>query len=311
MQDDTVLPAIAGPTAVGKTALALALARRRPVEIVSADSMQVYRGLDAGTSKPSPEDRRAVPHHLIDVASPEERYDLARFLAEAARAIEDIRRRGRIPLVVGGTGLYLKGLAEGIFAVPSRDPQLRARLEERARREGAAALHAELGRVDPEAARRISPHDAIRIVRALEVYGVTGRPISHWQSDPRAPQTPAHPLRLVVLRRRREALNERIAVRVGAMLAAGWIEEVQELLDCGVDPRLHCFKALGYRRIARALRGEQSMEGLAEDIARETRQFAKRQMTWFRGMRGVAWLDLDRADLADPVAALEAELFSH
>ncbi|MCX7012386.1 MAG: tRNA (adenosine(37)-N6)-dimethylallyltransferase MiaA [Candidatus Sumerlaeota bacterium] len=310
MYPESPLPAVAGPTGVGKTALAIALAVRRPIEVVSADSMQVYRGLDAGTSKPTAEERRAVPHHLIDVASPRERYDLARFLAEADRAIEDIRRRGRIPLVVGGTGLYLKGLAEGIFSTPSRDPKLRAALEERVRAAGAPALHAELARVDCEAARRISPNDAIRIVRALEVYGVTGVPISHWRQNRAAPQTTAHPLRLAVVSRRRETLNERIRRRVEAMLAGGWVDEVRGLLAEGLEPSAHCFKALGYARIARALRGEESFEGLAESIARETRRFAKRQMTWFRGMKQAVWLDVEGLNEAAAVDALEALLFA-
>jgi tRNA dimethylallyltransferase len=303
------LPALAGPTAVGKTAVALALGRRRAIEIVSADSMQVYRGLDAGTAKPSVEERRAVPHRLIDVADPSERYDLAQFLFAADSAVRDARRAGAAPLVVGGAGLYLKGLAEGIFTEPSRDPAVRSDLEKRLEREGVPALHAELERVDPEAAGRISRNDPVRVARALEVFRVTGRPISLWHADPRGRQSPAFPLRLLVLTRRRESLYERIEQRTRAMLSAGWIEEVEGLLARGLDPDLHCFKALGYSIIARRLRENEGFEGLAEAIARETRRFAKRQLTWFRAMKGAVWLDADRYSFQDCVSAAEEILF--
>jgi len=283
---------LAGPTAVGKTQLSLALARQFPVEIVSADSMQVYRRLDIGTAKPSPEERATVPHHLIDVADPRETYDLARFLKDAAETIDAIRARGKLPLVVGGTGLYLKSLITGIFAVPSRNAAVRQALTLRAREEGLAVLHEELRRVDAPGAARISPNDAIRIIRALEVYHSTGRSMSEWHADPSAPQTPAIPLNLVVLTLPRETLNERIERRVGAMLEAGWIEEVRQLLSEGLSPEHHCFKALGYREIARRLVASEPMVGIKEAIARETRQFAKRQMTWFRAMKGAQWIGL-------------------
>jgi tRNA dimethylallyltransferase len=304
-----ILPVIAGPTAVGKTGMAVALAARRPIEIISADSMQVYRGLDAGTAKPSAGELAAAPHHLIDVADPGEKYDLARFIREANGAIRDIRGRKRIPLAVGGTGLYIKGLSQGIFDKPSRDSKIRAELEQRIKEAGAAKLHEELRKADPAAAERISPNDPIRVVRALEVFHVTGRPISQIHSDPSIPRTKAQPIRLAVLCRGREKLNRIISSRVEAMLANGWVEEVEALLESGLSPDLHCFKALGYRPIVRALRGEESFDGLAERIAQETRQFAKRQMTWFRAMPGALWIDVDRTPGDEAVETLEEYFF--
>ncbi len=303
------IPAILGPTAVGKTAAAVALARRWPIEIVSADSMQVYRGIDVGAAKPSPEEIRAAPHHLIDVADPSEAYDLARFLRDAAIAIDDIRRRGKIPLIVGGTGLYIKGMLEGIFDVSSRDASLRRALERRMSEEGAPALHRLLRHADPAAANRLSPNDSQRIARALEVFATTGRPLSAWHGDPGARRTPARPLRLVVLVRPRAVLNRRIADRVNAMLGAGWIEEVERLLRAGVADDAHCFKALGYRWIVRAVRGEISPSDLAEPIAQETRQFAKRQMTWFRALPGAVWLDLEVLGECQARRLMEEALF--
>lgn len=300
--------AITGPTAAGKTALSLALSAHLPIEIVSADSMQVYRGLDVGTAKPSPQERAAVAHHLIDIASPAEKYDLARFLRDAIAAIDAIRSRGNIPLIVGGTGLYLRSLMTGIFAIPSRDPELRHRLAQRAQDEGSAALHEELRQADPPSARRISPNDAIRIVRALEVAHSTGKPMSYWHAHPGAPQTPAIPLRLVVLHLPRETLHQRIQHRVRAMLAQGWVEEVRALLAQGLPPDQHCFKALGYREIARRLVANEPMDGVEETIARETRQFAKRQMTWFRSMDNAHWMDLSNPP-GQVIAEAKAILF--
>lgn len=300
--------ALAGATAVGKSAVAMQLAADHPIEIISADSMQVYRRLDAGTAKPSAEERAQVRHHLIDVADPDEKYDLARFLHDAIVAIDDIRTRGHIPLVVGGTGLYLKSLMTGIFAVPSRDAAIRAELMQRAEAHGLPALHEELRRIDPPSADRISCNDSIRIVRALEVYRTTGRTMTDWHHDKDAPHTPSVPLELVVLDRPREVLNQRIGQRVRAMLQAGWIEEVRGLLADGLSADLHSFKALGYRQIAQRLIDGAPMDDLEESIAKETRQFAKRQRTWFRAMKTATWLDAE--DQRQAVAMCEKLLRS-
>ncbi len=308
-QTSDSLPVIAGPTAVGKTGLAVALTARRPVEIVSVDSMQVYRGLDAGTAKPSADELAAAPHHLIDVADPGEKYDLARFIREANGAIDDIRGKGCVPVAVGGTGLYIKGLSQGIFDSPSRDPEIRAGLERRIKEAGPVELHEELREVDPGAAERISANDPVRVVRALEVFQVTGRPISEIHSDPDVPTTKKHPIRLAVLCREREKLNRIISSRVELMLANGWIEEVETLLENGLSPDLHCFKALGYKSIARVLQGEEPSDGLAERIAQETRRYAKRQMTWFRAMPGALWIDVDRTPHDEVIGALEEFFF--
>ncbi len=302
------IAAIAGPTAVGKTALSLALAERHPFEIVSVDSMQVYRRLDIGTAKPTPEERAQIPHHLIDVASPEEKYDLARYLRDASNAIDDIRLRGKMPLLVGGTGLYLKALMNGIFDVPSRNPAVREQLQQRMDEEGLPPLFAELAEVDPPTAQRLSPNDAIRIIRALEVFRCTGKPMSYWHGNPDAPHTPAHPICLVVLHMDREELNKRIEQRTRAMLQAGWVEEVRALLAEGLPPDLHCFKALGYRQIIQFIQTPMDPEMLMQAIARETRQFAKRQMTWFRAMPVRRWIDVKTMKDSEVLELLE-EIF--
>ncbi len=281
--------ALMGPTASGKSALALALAERFPVEIVSVDSAQVYRGLDIGTAKPPPALRARVPHHLIDVCDPAEAYSAARFREDALRLIGEIRARGRIPLLVGGTMLYFRALERGLSPLPAADPGVRAELEAEAARRGWPALHAELARVDPAAAARIHPNDPQRIQRALEVHRLTGRPLSELQRRGGA-QGGVRLHKAAVAPADRERLRRRIAERFEAMLAEGLVEEVARLRR---RPELHlglpALKSVGYRQVWRHLAGELSYEEMRARAIMATRQLAKRQLTWLRAEPGLRW----------------------
>jgi tRNA dimethylallyltransferase len=283
------LIAIAGPTAGGKSALGLRLALARGGEIVSCDSQQVYRGLDIGTAKPTGAERRAVRHHLLDVASPDEDFSAAAFARLARASLADVVARGRLPIVVGGTGLYLRALLHGIFAGPSRDEGLRARLEGLAVRHGDARLHRLLGHVDPEAARRIAPRDRVRAVRALEVFFRTGRPIS---SEQRAGTTPLLGFRVLVvgLDPGRERLREAVVARTRWMLDAGLVGEVRALLASGVPAEARPLHSVGYRQALAVVRGEMSEAEAEAAIVGATMRLAKRQRTWFRNQEpGIRW----------------------
>ena len=283
--------AIAGPTASGKSALALAAAQRWPVEIISVDSALVYRGMDIGTAKPSAAELAAVPHHLIDCVDPTGAYSAAQFVADATRLVADIQARGRTALLVGGTMLYFKALADGLDAMPPADAAVRAALDARAAAEGWPALHAELARVDPTTAARLPPGDAQRIQRALEVFQLTGRPISSFHGSGRSAGL-AVPL-LALEPADRAWLHARIAERFDAMLAAGLVDEVRALRQRGdLHPDLPSMRCVGYRQAWAALDGEGDalVPGSpacatlrAQGIA-ATRQLAKRQLTWLRGM---------------------------
>lgn len=285
---------LVGPTAVGKTALALELASRYDAEIVSVDSMQVYRYLDIGTAKATPAERRQVPHHLIDIVEPDQDYNLARFLSDAAAARREIRARGRAVLFTGGTGLYLKGLLEGIFEFSHGDQQLRAELGKRLEEEGAAALHHELAVVDPESAARIHPHDQQRLLRALEIYRVGGVPWSQLLRESRQNALLGRgEVPVIALARPRDILYERINRRVEIMLEQGVIAEVRGLLDRGYSPDLPAMQAIGYRHMVEYLQGNWSLEQATELLARDTRRYAKRQLTWFNGMADLKWFAPD------------------
>jgi tRNA dimethylallyltransferase len=289
-----------GPTAVGKTAVALGLCGRLGGEVVAADSRQIYRGLSIGSGAPTPAELAAAPHHLVGFLDPRETWSVAQFVAAAEAAIASIAARGRVPLVVAGTGLYLRALAEGwtLAGVPA-DAAVRARLEESA----TAELAARLAAVDPVTAARLAPTDRKRLVRALEVYEVSGEPLSaRLAAAGRRP--PAFRYRLVGLRRERAQLYARIEARVAAMLAAGWLDEVADLLAGGLTGDEPAFEGLGYRRLAGVLRGESDLAAATTLIQQDTRRFAKRQMTWFRAMSGVEWLDLDQVSAADAASRL-------
>jgi tRNA dimethylallyltransferase len=276
-----------GPTASGKSTLAMALAARHALEIVSVDSAQVYRGMDIGTAKPSVADRRAVPHHLIDLIDPTGRYSAGRFREDAIRAVTEIQARGRIPLLVGGTMLYYRALAQGIDALPPAEPGLRAQIDARAARHGWPALHADLARVDPATAARLAPNDAQRIQRALEVWELTGKPISALQTA----TAPAPPFRLrayALAPEDRAELHRRIAVRFDAMLAAGLVEELRALrAEFELQAQMPSMRCVGYRQAWRFLEGEIGAAELRETGIAATRQLAKRQLTWLRSLPGL------------------------
>ncbi len=278
-----------GPTGVGKTRLSLKAAETLGAEIVNADSMQVYRFMDIGTAKATPEERGRVPHHLIDVVFPDEPYDAARFRREASEAVSGIFQRGKRVLVVGGTGLYIKALLHGLFPSPPSSPELRARLKAQALEEGSPALHSALNRMDPEAAARIHPNDLVRIVRAVEVFELTGSSITRAHKE-HGFRNREWDVLYLVLNRPREELFHRIDRRTDEMLAAGLIQEVKRLLDMGYSADPGPMQAIGYRHAACYIRGELSLEETSRLLKRDTRRFAKRQLTWFGGVAEAKWL---------------------
>ncbi len=285
------IPVIIGPTAVGKTDLSLAIARDLEAEIVGGDSRQVYRFLDIGTAKPTVAQRRAIRHHLIDILNPDERLNAARFAQLAWGCIHAIEARGKPVLVVGGSGLYIRALTDGFFAGPGAHPHLRTALEAEAHSLGLQALHDRLAAVDPAAATRIHPHDRVRIIRALEIYILTGTPISQWQ---RQWQNPARSraFLLIGLTRDREDLRRRLAMRTGAMLQMGLVDEVRRALAMGYSPTLPTLQSVGYGEIVAYLGGTCDVARAQDLIERNSWRLAKRQLTWFRRLPGIHWISL-------------------
>jgi tRNA dimethylallyltransferase len=283
------LLAIVGPTAVGKSGLALRLARELDAEIVNADALQVYRGLDVGTAKPTPEERALVPHHMVDVLDPEERCSAGEYARRAREVVRDVQERGKLAIVVGGSGLYLRALLDGLSPLPRSAPEVRRRLEERLREEGLPALYGELREVDPETAERLAPGDRQRILRALEVALGSGRTLSSWIRSQPPGQAPLPAVRWG-LTMPRDILYDRIAGRVQRMVERGWVDEVERLLTRGIDPRAPAFQAIGYRQLVRHVLGEWELEAALDDTIRATRRYAKRQATWFRKEKGVRWI---------------------
>jgi len=303
--DKKPLVLLVGPTGVGKSAAALALARATGGEIINGDSMQVYRGFDIGTDKPAPADRRSVPHHLLDILDASAQFTAADFVACAFAAATGILNRGGVPYVVGGTGLYIKALLDGLFPGPGRDPAVRAALEDEAREKGLEPLYARLSAVDPAYAAKVGSRDRVRIVRALEVFGVTGIPLSaHF------PKTESRMGEFTILKLglelERKEIYRRIEVRVERMFENGLVEEVRGLLAAGVDEQAAPFKAIGYRRVLAHLKGELPLEGAIALTKTDTRHYAKRQMTWFRKMEGIRWFPA--ADLAGMLELIRKEL---
>jgi len=295
---------VMGPTASGKTELAMALHDRLPVELISVDSAMVYRGMDIGTAKPTPEELASAPHRLIDVCEPSEVYSAARFRDDALHAMREITAAGRVPLLVGGTMLYFRALQYGLSALPRSDRRVRADLEARLATDGLAALHRELARVDPVAAGRIHANDPQRTLRALEVWAITGRPLSELQKTA-GEAMPYDAIKLVRAPADRAILHGRIDRRFDAMLAAGFVDEVRSLIARGdLDPDLPSMRSVGYRQAWQWLRGECDYETMVERAKSATRQLAKRQMTWLRSEIDVHWLE----DPLDPVEAALARL---
>ena len=296
---------VSGPTASGKTALAVELALAHSGEVVSADSMQIYRRMDIGTAKPTRAEMRGVPHHMLDVADPEEDFSVARYVELAARCVDDILARGKLPIVAGGTGLYIDSLLSGrTFARFDPDSPLRRELEEELARRGGAALLEELARVDPDTAARLHPNDGKRIVRALEVYRSTGTTLTAHNAMTRSLPPRYDALTLTLAFQCREDMWDRIDRRVDRMMADGLAEEVRALLDSGVPDRCTAMQAIGYKEMAAALRGDGDTARAAEEIKLRSRQYAKRQLTWFRRNPDARWLLWDREP--DLSAALQA-----
>ena len=290
--------ALLGPTASGKSHLAIEIAERAPVEIVSMDSAQVYRGLDIGTAKPSAEERRRVPHHLVDLLDADRSYSTGRWRADAIAAIRQILAKGRVPLIVGGTMLYYRALVGGLDVLPQADPAVRAEIDADAAARGWPALHAELERVDPKSARRISPGDTQRIQRALEVWRLTGKPLSALQGVTRA-ELPFALKAFALVPAERELLHERIARRFDAMLKAGLVDELEQLRSrYRLTPGMPSMRAVGYRQVWQYLDGEIGEETMREQAIAATRQLAKRQLTWLRSFREVERIADDARSLA-------------
>jgi tRNA dimethylallyltransferase len=292
--DRPVLRVLTGPTAVGKTALAVAWAQAHDGEIVSADSRQVYRPLTIGTAKPSPEELAAVPHHFVDELDLDEPFSAGEFARQAEARIREILARGRTPLVTGGSTLYLEALLHGLADIPETSMDTRRALTQRLHTEGAPALYAELVRVDPASAATMDHTKTQRVVRALEVYHDTGRPLSAYHAQ----LTPPFEPRVVVLNRPRAELYDRINRRVDAMLAAGLVEENRALLAAGYPPDLNPLRTIGYREPMAYLRGETSYEEMVRVLKQSSRRYAKRQLTWFRRYPSYEWADAYTASIS-------------
>lgn len=304
-----------GPTAVGKTALSLDIAKRFRCEIISGDSMQVYRRMDIGTAKLPPEERAGIPHHLIDIREPDEPFSVADFQRLCAERIRDIWQRRRLPFIVGGTGLYIESVCYGYqFHQQSADPAFRERMKAISRARGPQALHERLSKIDPAAAARIHPNDERRIIRALELYETTGRPMSEVQRQTRAePKISPYRLCLIGLTMERETLYRRIDERVDLMLRQGLVEEVSRLLREGVPRDAVSMQGLGYKEIAAFLAGETDLDTAVETLKRNTRRFAKRQLSWFRRMPDVHWIEIGpqakKSDLFETICDIIAGKF--
>lgn len=281
-----------GPTASGKTSLAVEIVQHFPCEIISVDSAMVYRGMDIGTAKPGPEILKIAPHRLIDMLDPKETYSAGQFLVNALHEIEDIIARGKVPLLVGGTMMYFRVLQQGLAKLPKADANLRERTQAQAEKMGWEALHAELALIDPAAARRIHPRDSQRIQRALEVYALTHKTITVWQAEKTSPLSDYRVHNLAIAPSDRVSLHERIALRFQQMLEQGFIDEVQGLYKRGdLSADLPSLRSVGYRQVCEHLAGQMSYEEMCAKTIAVTRQTAKRQLTWLRSWPGVTWFE--------------------
>ena len=308
-----ILIAVLGPTATGKSALALAIADRYGGEIINCDSTAVYRGFDIGTDKLPESERRGIPHHLIDVVDPAEEYTAARYAHEASALVRDILARGRVPIVAGGTGFYYRALTRGLFPGPGRDERLRKRLETIATRRGTTCLHRMLGRIDPASAARIQPRDLKRLVRALEVYFLTGRPMTEHFAATTSPLPDVEAVG-VALRLPAQQISDRVTRRVDEQFAHGLLDEIRALLARGVASDVRPFGGLVYRQALEHLRGERDEAATRALIAQENRRYARRQLIWFRKEPNLRWFDgpgESVSTIARVVEFLDARLSSH
>jgi len=290
---------ILGPTAVGKTEVALSLLKKIKGEIISADSRQIYKNMDIGTAKPSKEVREEFPHHLVDIFSPDKIFSAAEFKERAEIIIKSLQKENKLPIIVGGSGLYIKVVVDGIFVGPGANWQLREQLKERARKEGEKSLYQELERIDPLAASRIHPHDEIRVIRALEVYYLTKKPISSYQKQRLSSLSNTL---IIGLRRERALLYQLINQRVDKMIKEGLISEVESLLKRGYSENLFSLQGLGYKHIVKYLRGDYTKEEAIRLMKRDTRRFAKRQLNYFKQDKRIIWLDMEKYSSPEDVS---------
>lgn len=297
-----------GPTASGKTGAAIELAKRFPVELINVDSAQIYRGMDIGTAKPDTETLARCPHRLMNILDPAERYSAAQFREDALCEMREISAAGNIPLLVGGTGLYFRALEKGLAELPDADAEMREKIDTEAAQKGWPAMHAELAKVDPESAARISPNDPQRIQRALEVWRLTGRPLTaHWHQDEKT-EFPYRLLKLAVAPAHRKHLHQRIEQRFEQMMKEGFLGEVRRLYERGdLSPDLPSIRAVGYRQLWAYLAGEISLEEAVRQGIVASRRYAKRQMTWLRGEADLEWFDSEAPDLPEQLARRVAE----
>ncbi len=293
-----------GPTASGKTDLAVELVQKLPCDIISVDSALVYRGMDIGTAKPGPDILKIAPHRLVDILDPSEAYSAAQFREDALREMKQITESGRIPLLTGGTMLYFRALQHGLSELPSADPEIRKKIEETANREGWEAMHERLREVDPVAAERIHPNDPQRIQRALEIVELTGRSMTEIQNEDSGTSLPYQLIKLVIAPDDRAVLHERIAQRFRHMLDEGLIDEVSALKDRGLDADLPSMRAVGYRQVLNYLKGDLTYEDMVEKAIIATRQLAKRQMTWLRSEGQAQWFESGDPKTHDKVLKL-------
>ena len=298
---------IVGPTAVGKSRVGILLAKALGTEVLTADSRQVFRGMDIGMDKPTVAERQGVPHRLIDLVEPDQPFNVGLYRRHALEEIARLHGAGKLPLLVGGTGLYVRALLRGLWDGPAADWVLRGKLEAEALDQGIGALYEELSRVDPASAQRLHPHDQVKIIRALDVYRVSGRPLSDAIHEHAFGESPFSSL-VIGLTRERESLYRRVDARVDEQLAKGLLEETRRLSAKGYDRQLGSMKGLGYRQMAGYLAGEYSYEEAVRLLKRDTRHFAKRQLTWFRKEPGLIWLRIEERDTFEDVTARIVEL---
>jgi tRNA dimethylallyltransferase len=303
------LVVILGPTAVGKSRLGLAIAKQLDTEILTADSRQVYRGMDVGTDKPPASAREGITHHLIDLVDPDEPFNAGLFRRHAGRVIEELYQRRRLPLVVGGTGLYVRILLQGLCEAPPSDPRVRAQLCEEAREQGHDLIYARLAAADPVTAAKLHPRDTSKIIRALEVHHLSGVPISTFQAGQGFMERPFSAL-VIGLNRHREDLYRRIEERIDWQLANGLLEETRSFLDSGSRRDSPAMTGLGYRHVAAYLSGECDRDEMIRQFKRDTRRFAKRQMTWFRRDADTTWLMVDEAEPLEETVARAMQLIA-
>jgi tRNA dimethylallyltransferase len=289
-----------GPTAAGKTDLAMGLYDRLPCEIISVDSALIYKGMDIGTAKPTKAELERYPHHLIDIKDPSESYSAADFREDALALMADITQRGKIPLLVGGTMMYYNALIKGMAELPEADPEVRARLLEIGLTQGWPAIHARLAEVDPESAQRLAPNDSQRLQRALEVYEITGKPLSQWWAEQAAYEFPYSVVNLAVMPKERHLLHQRIEQRFRLMLDHGFIDEAKALYKRGdLNPQMPSVRCVGYRQAWSYLAGEWDYDTMVDKGIVATRQLAKRQITWLRSWDDLHWLETGQADIVD------------